>query len=38
MVYMNSNLAKPPGTEDRLRRFLGGNARLKVEDVGKQED
>lgn len=33
MEYMNSNLAKPPETQDRLRKFLGGNAKLKVEDA-----
>lgn len=32
LEYMNSNLAKPPETQERLGRFLAGNARLKVEE------
>jgi enoyl-CoA hydratase/carnithine racemase len=33
MEFLNSNLAKPPETQERLRKFLAGNARLKVEDA-----
>lgn len=35
MEFMNSNLAKPPETQERLAQFLTGNARLKVEEAGK---
>ena len=37
MEFMNSNLAKPPETQERLAKFLGGNARLKVEDAGQKD-
>lgn len=35
MEYMNSNLAKPPETQERLGKFLAGKARLNVGDAGK---
>ena len=35
--YMNSNLAKPPETQERLSKFLTGNARLKVEDADDKD-
>ncbi len=31
MEFMNSNLAKPPETQERLKTFLAGKARLKVD-------
>ena len=37
MEFLNSNLAKPPETQERLKRFLGGNARLKVEEAGQKD-
>lgn len=37
MEYMNSNLAKPPETMERLGKFLKGDARLKVERGGDGE-
>jgi nitrogen fixation protein FixH len=36
MEYMNSNLAKPPETQERLRKFLAGKARLAVEGDGEE--
>jgi (methylthio)acryloyl-CoA hydratase len=38
MEFLNSNLAKPPETQERLKRFLSGNARLKVEEAGEKDD
>lgn len=37
LEYMNSNLAKPPETVDRLGKFLAGDARLNVERSGETD-